>query len=202
MDIETKFVLVAKMLELCGRTKENAVYSFLTGFEKTPSNFFKAHFNSLNSIPNFIESVLEIFCQKEGNIAKNAYEFKKIKENQETFIQLVNKNKSLIGLQNITLSDNKTDIALAIISSIYLESFVCPIQFFLPHSSACSGQWNFWEKNNYFKFLEKINENNFLLEFDKVWIHGLLHLVGYNHIKNKDYLKMQKIEKIIINSIS
>jgi len=45
-------------------------------------------------------------------------------------------------------------------------------------------------------------KNSFFLEFDKVWIHGLLHLVGYNHIKNKDYLKMQKIEKIIINSIS
>ena len=46
------------------------------------------------------------------------------------------------------------------------------------------------------------NKNNFFLEFDKVWIHGLLHLIGYNHIKNKDYLKMQNIEKIIINSIS
>ena len=29
-------------------------------------------------------------------------------------------------------------------------------------------------------------KNNFFLEFDKVWIHGLLHLVGYNHIRNKD----------------
>ena len=29
--------------------------------------------------------------------------------------------------------------------------------------------------------------NNLLLEFDKVWIHGLLHLVGYDHIINKDY---------------
>ena len=30
-------------------------------------------------------------------------------------------------------------------------------------------------------------EKNFFLEFDKVWIHGLLHLLGYNHIRNKDY---------------
>ena len=44
-------------------------------------------------------------------------------------------------------------------------------------------------------------KNNFFLEFDKAWIHGLLHLIGYNHIKNKDYLKMKKIEEIIINSI-
>ena len=48
----------------------------------------------------------------------------------------------------------------------------------------------------------RAKKNNFPLEFDKVWIHGLLHLVGYNHIKNKDYFKMHKIEKKIINSIS
>ena len=45
-------------------------------------------------------------------------------------------------------------------------------------------------------------KNNFLLEFDKAWVHGLLHLIGYNHIKNKDYSKMNKIEKRILNSIN
>ena len=45
-------------------------------------------------------------------------------------------------------------------------------------------------------------KNNFFLEFDKVWIHGLLHLIGYNHVQNKDYFKMQKIEKKILNSIT
>ena len=45
-------------------------------------------------------------------------------------------------------------------------------------------------------------KTNFFLEFDKVWVHGLLHLLGYNHIKNKDYFKMSKIEKIILNSIT
>ena len=45
-------------------------------------------------------------------------------------------------------------------------------------------------------------KNNFLLEFDKAWIHGLLHLMGYNHVKNKDYFKMNKIEKKILDSIN
>jgi len=44
-------------------------------------------------------------------------------------------------------------------------------------------------------------KNFFLEEFDKVWVHGLLHLIGYDHIRNKDYSKMSKIEKRIINSI-
>ena len=45
-------------------------------------------------------------------------------------------------------------------------------------------------------------KNNFILEFDKVWVHGLLHLIGYNHIQNKDYFKMNKIEKRILSSIN
>ncbi len=45
-------------------------------------------------------------------------------------------------------------------------------------------------------------KDNFLLEFDKAWVHGLLHLMGYNHVQNKDYFKMNKIEKRILNSIN
>ena len=45
-------------------------------------------------------------------------------------------------------------------------------------------------------------KNNFLIEFDKAWVHGFLHLADYNHVKNKDYFKMNKIEKKILNSIS
>ena len=37
-------------------------------------------------------------------------------------------------------------------------------------------------------------KSNFISEFDKVWVHGLLHLVGYNHIRNQDYYKMNKID--------
>ena len=42
---------------------------------------------------------------------------------------------------------------------------------------------------------------NFTTEFDKVWVHGFLHLLGYNHIKNKDYFKMYKFEKRILRLI-
>tara|TARA_B100001750_G_C15201348_1_gene443675 strand:+ start:239 stop:697 length:459 start_codon:yes stop_codon:yes gene_type:complete len=45
-------------------------------------------------------------------------------------------------------------------------------------------------------------KNKFVLEFDKVWVHGLLHLIGHNHIKNKDYFKMNRIEKKILNLIN
>ena len=44
-------------------------------------------------------------------------------------------------------------------------------------------------------------KNNFIYEFDKVWVHGLLHLLGYDHVKDQDYYKMNKVEKRILNSI-
>ena len=40
---------------------------------------------------------------------------------------------------------------------------------------------------------------NFFVEFDKMWIHGYLHLLGHNHIKKKDFMKMKRLENLILN---
>ena len=42
---------------------------------------------------------------------------------------------------------------------------------------------------------------NFELEFDKLWLHGYLHLLGYNHQNDSDYYKMRKIENKILKFI-
>ena len=41
--------------------------------------------------------------------------------------------------------------------------------------------------------------SNFFLEFDKIWIHGYFHLIGYDHKKLKDYKKMSKKENSVLN---
>ena len=41
--------------------------------------------------------------------------------------------------------------------------------------------------------------SNFFLEFDKMWIHGYFHLIGYNHKKLKDFKKMSKKENLVLN---
>ena len=41
------------------------------------------------------------------------------------------------------------------------------------------------------------NLKNFKYEFDRLWIHGLTHLLGLDHKKNKDFLKMDRMEKNI-----
>ena len=47
----------------------------------------------------------------------------------------------------------------------------------------------------------KINKKNFKRDFNRLWIHGFLHLLGYKHQKDVDYYKMNKIEKLILKKI-
>ena len=47
--------------------------------------------------------------------------------------------------------------------------------------------------------IKKIKNKNkkkiFKNEFDRLWIHGLVHLFGYDHKFNKDFFKMSKVEQ-------
>ena len=43
---------------------------------------------------------------------------------------------------------------------------------------------------------------DFRLQFNKLWIHGLVHLFGYQHSKDKDYYKMLKIEKDFLSYLN
>ena len=50
-----------------------------------------------------------------------------------------------------------------------------------------------------FEIIEgRSKKTNFFLEFDKMWIHGYLHLIGYDHKKNNDFKKMNKKEEILL----
>ena len=46
---------------------------------------------------------------------------------------------------------------------------------------------------------KRSKDSNFFLEFDKMWIHGYLHLLGHDHKSKKDFYKMKKIEDLILN---
>ena len=44
--------------------------------------------------------------------------------------------------------------------------------------------------------IKKKNEiKNFKKEFDLLWIHGLVHLFGHDHKRDKDFLKMKQVEE-------
>ena len=52
---------------------------------------------------------------------------------------------------------------------------------------------------NYDIINKRSAKSNFLLEFDKMWVHGYLHLLGYDHKKIKDFKKMKRKENLILD---
>ena len=45
------------------------------------------------------------------------------------------------------------------------------------------------------KIENKNIKKNFEIEFNRLWIHGLIHLFGHDHKKDKDFKKMHQVEK-------
>lgn len=54
---------------------------------------------------------------------------------------------------------------------------------------------------NHNKIEKQKKKRLFLLNFEKLWVHGLLHLFGHKHKSDKDYLIMQKLENKILKAI-
>ena len=48
---------------------------------------------------------------------------------------------------------------------------------------------------------KRSKKSNFNYEFDKMWVHGYLHLLWYDHKKIREFEKMHKLEKKILNYI-
>jgi len=46
---------------------------------------------------------------------------------------------------------------------------------------------------------KRAKNSDFFKELDKMWIHGYLHLLGHDHKKKKDFMKMKKLEELILN---
>ena len=144
---------------------------------------------------------------------KSKYWYKKIKNPKKYF------NKKLKKISEIVKFFKGKNVTFTILLTNSLNMKKLNKKFRNQNKSTDVLSFPFWSSND-LKLNKKIffyigdvaisyeiinsrsKKNNFFIEFNKVWVHGLLHLIGYNHIKNKDYFKMIKIEKKILNSIN
>ena len=83
-------------------------------------------------------------------------------------ITLIDNKKS-----NLIIPENQLDIKIKKEKEIYLGDIILNLS-------------KVKNKNNKTKFKEELN---------KLWIHGLVHLFGHKHKKDKDFNIMNKIEK-------
>ena len=51
------------------------------------------------------------------------------------------------------------------------------------------------------KIKKGTKDESFDSSFDKIWIHGLVHLLGYRHKSNRDFSIMRKLENKLLQSI-
>ena len=174
MDSKTHLILAARLLELCNSDRGAAIYSIIPTIYRGKEYHNQICSHTLNNYPTLLNSMLDLFTEQNVSVSKNSYEYIGIKEHREFFFKLLGETKLLIPLPE-TISANKSAAAFSLVSYGYLRSIFYPVQFFLPHSSACCGQWKFWEKINYFDFLKKNKEKKARFEFrekimqSKIW---------------------------------
>ena len=119
------------------------------------------------------------YLQKKINKLKKILPFKK--KNQEFSILLTNNNMMKKLNRKFRKKNKKTDVlSFPLQSNSYIGDIAVSFEI----------------------IQNKSFSSNFSYEFDKTWIHGYLHLVGYDHKKNKDYKKMSNKEKLILQSLN
>lgn len=156
MDEITHLFLAKKLLEVCNADQGSVIYSLLPNIDKQPSYFYGLYAHTLETQPKLLDSAIEILAKKKTRVSKNSYEYQRILEEEKRFLTLLNG----LDKNNTIISNQKIDAALSSISHIYFDSFTRPVQFFLPHVSFCSSQWDFLNNINYLNFKEKIYQNN------------------------------------------
>jgi len=136
-----------------------------------------------------IEKPKKYFARKLKKISKLINIFKK---KNITFTILLTNSKTMKKLNKKFRKTNKpTDVlSFPFFSPKYLKS-IKEKNIYLGDIAISYEIINLRSKKNFFS-----------VNFDEVWVHGLLHLLGYDHIQNKDYLKMNNIEKKILNFIA
>lgn len=158
MDIKLYALFVKKLNEVCGLEDDNLVYALLPSIDNKPGYMNGIYSHTLDKLPLVIDSSLEIFGTKKTGVAKSSYPYQRLIEEKNDLFNALSNLKEILKLKEIKINEDKKAAAFAALSSIYLESFIRPVQFFLPHSSIPAGHWEFWDKTNYLEFIKKIHQ--------------------------------------------
>jgi len=147
-------------------------------------NVFSEDNNWSNKIKNkeiFFQSICEAFPRKYKFLSKNV-----------SFTLLLSNNKNIKKLNKKFRNKNKpTDI----------------LSFPLSHKTSIKKDTYLGDIIISFNYMNKDKEKKFFKTVViKTFIHGFLHLLGFDHIKDKDYKKMiteeNKIYKSVISKLN
>ncbi len=158
MNLQASLVFVKELDEFCGLVYDNLIYALTPSIDDKPDYMKGIYSHALGNLPLIIDSSLEIFGNKKTGAAKSFYPYKRLVEEKNNFFGVLSNMKQEFNLNKLEIGNDKHHASFAALSTIYLKSFARPVQFFLPHSSVCSGHWDFWGKINYLEFIKKIHQ--------------------------------------------
>ena len=123
------------------------------------------------------------------NICKSFPKKYKFLKKKVSFTLLLSNNKNIKRLNKYFRNKNKSTDVLSfpankkqkIIKEIYIGDIIISYNFINKPKSQSS------------KFFKD--------KLIKIFIHGFLHLLNFNHIKNKDYINMLKEEELIYKTV-
>lgn len=166
MDWGTHFILAAGILESCDCNKGATIYSVLPVIDRKPAHFHRVYAHILANQPKILDAAIEIFTGVKTGVDKDSYEYKRIKEDEEMLKGYLNESKKIIIDDAITkVTSDKVSAAVSLISHAYFDTFNNPVQMFLPESSLCSAQWDFWDNIDYLKFRSEFYEDKNIIPF-------------------------------------
>jgi len=128
----------------------------------------------------------DLFFKKICSLFPKKYQFLNKKVN---FTLLLSNNKEIKKLNKKFRNKNKsTDVLSFPFNSLNEKSKITYIGDIII-------SYNFMDKP------KSQNLKSFKEKTIKIFIHGFLHLIGFDHVKDKDYKKMLKEEKILYKSV-
>ena len=128
----------------------------------------------------------DLFFKKICSLFPKKYQFLNKKVN---FTLLLSNNKEIKKLNKKFRNKNKsTDVLSFPFNSLTEKSKITYIGDIII-------SYNFMDKP------KSQNLKSFKEKTTKIFIHGFLHLLGFNHVKDKDYKKMLREEEILYKSV-
>ena len=129
----------------------------------------------------------DLFFKKICSLFPKKYQFLNKKVN---FTLLLSNNKEIKKLNKKFRNKNKsTDVLSFPFNSLNEKSKITYIGDIII-------SYNFMDKP------KSQNLKSFKEKTIKIFIHGFLHLIGFDHVKDKDYKKMLKEEEILYKSVT
>lgn len=169
MNLNLSLKFVSNILKRCDCNQGSGIYSLLPATDHDPQYFSGLYAHNIGNLPKMIESGIKIICQNKPKAV--SFEDNLVKTDKEYIHKTFSDFISLEKMKNINITTNKTQVSLAALSHIYFLTFFRPVQFFIPYSSSCSGQWQLWDTIDFLNIkqhIENISSLNMLLP-EKTW---------------------------------